>query len=328
MLYFTVVLLSATLHAQDLIPELAAPAAKHKTALEGVDRQKQEASAKAAQMYMAALGSAEKSATSAGQLAVVAAIVKERDAINAATLTTEMPAALPRKLQSTRKALLLKLEQINADSSRRRKQVDADYLRVLASLQSAAASNPELAKQLAAEKIALLEGGSGKETKKPLRGMNVVVNGTFEKMSDGKPDGWQKSAGMSFLTENGNTFVRFNEKDLHTDGSKIQHDFFQEQDIDVPPGTTTLAFSAKIRVKDCVTRVRKEPQSPRINVLLKDKHGKIRFVAANWEGKNCAWQTLQAETAITPETVKVCIVLTNGYCTGLIDFDDVEATFN
>ena len=182
------------LYAQDLLPELAGPAAKHKAANEALDKQKQEAVAGATKPYLSALDGVEKSATAKGELEVVAAVVKEREAAIAGTLDTDLPTALPKaKLQSSRKALLAKIEQLNTDSAKRKKLADADYLRFLATLQTKAASNPELAKQLASEKAALLAGGtdngSGGTTAKVARGKNIIVNGDFEKVGDGKADG-------------------------------------------------------------------------------------------------------------------------------------------
>ena len=127
-------------YAQELLPELAEPAAKHKAADEALDKQKQEAVAVAAKSYVSALDGIEKAATAKNDLDQVAAAVKEREAAVSGTLESDLPAALPKaKLQNTRKALLASLERINADFAKRKKQADADYLRFLATLQPKAA---------------------------------------------------------------------------------------------------------------------------------------------------------------------------------------------
>ena len=224
----TAIMTVLALHAQDVLPELALPAAKYKGAIESLNKQKQEAMAKAAQSYVGLLDGIEKTATAKGDLDLVAAVVKEREAAVTGMVDPELPAALPKaKLKTARKTLLATLERVNEDFAKRRKQVDADYLRVLATLQTKSASNPELAKQVAAEKASLLGNGSagvvagaghGEEAAKAQRGKNVVVNGDFEKVLDGKPEGWERTNHVTVETENGNKFLRF-ERNVISDGT-------------------------------------------------------------------------------------------------------------
>lgn len=113
--------------AQELLPELAAPAAQHKAADEALEKQKLEAIAVAAKSYVSTLDSIEKTATAKGEIDLVAAVVKEREAAASGTLEPNLPAALPKaRLQMSRKSLLASLERINADFAKRKKRADAD----------------------------------------------------------------------------------------------------------------------------------------------------------------------------------------------------------
>ena len=328
---FVLAAMAALLNAQELLPELAEPAAKHKAADEALDKQKQEAVALAAKSYVSALDGIEKAATAKNELDQVAAAVKEREAAVAGTLEPDLPAALPQaKLLTTRKALLMKLEQINKDFTQRRKQTDGDFLRVLATLQAKAVSNPELARQLAAEKAALLGGGgaseSGAKSSKVPRGKNVVVNGGFEKIDNEWLDGWSRSSCATIETENGNKFLRFCDSTLLADGTAALQVI--RQDIDVPKDAREAAVSGRIRTTGCVSRAKVYPIIPQIQIHLLDKEDKeVACVGTQWK-KNGDWEKIKA-TLILPKdaAVKAYVQIVNGQCPGKIDFDDVEVTF-
>lgn len=328
---FVLATMAALLNAQDLLSELAEPAAKHKAADEALDKQKRDAVAIAAKSYVSALDSIEKSATTAGQLDLVAAVVKERESLASGALEPDFPAALPKaKLQMSRKTLLSSLERINADFAKRKKQADADYLRFLATLQTKAASNPELAKQLAAEKAALLEGGdtssgNGSPTAQKPRGKNVVVNGDFEKILDGKPEGWINVECVKVVKENTTTFVRFDEKPINNDGTADGHSFSQR--LSFPKTAKTVTVSARLRTNDCAIRSKTEPKDPQIAVTFKNQDGQSHYVIAGWNGKNGPWKTIQNEGSVPKETVEASVTIMNARCPGQIDFDDIEVTF-
>jgi hypothetical protein len=148
--------LAVPLHAQDLAPELAPLAAKHQADLTALDAQKAAAVTRAQQPYVSALDGAERTATSAGTLEVVAAITKEREALKSGVMSPSFPEGLPKALQSTRKSCLDAMARVGTDAAPRQKAIDADYFRALASLQTKAAAKPELAQQIAAEKEKLL----------------------------------------------------------------------------------------------------------------------------------------------------------------------------
>ena len=334
----TAIMTVLALHAQDVLPELALPAAKYKGAIESLNKQKQEAMAKAAQSYVGLLDGIEKTATAKGDLDLVAAVVKEREAAVTGMVDPELPAALPKaKLKTARKTLLATLERVNEDFAKRRKQVDADYLRVLATLQTKSASNPELAKQVASEKAVLLGNGSagvavgvghGEGMAKAQRGKNVVVNGDFEKVIDGKPEGWERTTHVTVETENGNKFLRF-KKNVISDGTVTTCSQIL-QNINLPQrGAKSVTITAKLRTKECVrNRAGKLPPSPCAQINFEDRDGKIiHFSVASWGQSNGSWKTIFREDAIPENAAAASVLVLNGYCPGQIDFDDIEVTF-
>ena len=320
--------------AQELLPELAAPAAKHKATDEALDKQKLESIALAAKSYVSALDSIEKTATAKGEIDLVAAVVKEREAVASGALESNLPAALPKaRLQMSRKTLLTSVERINADFAKRKKMADADYLRVLATFQTKAASNPELAKQFAAEKAALLEGGGvagsrGGQTSKKVNPKNVVVNGDFEKVADGIPEGWQMSKKISVLTEKGSTFVRFDAKPAK-DGSCARL-VVEQKDIVVPPKAELCTISLRMRTANVPSPAKGKGGAfcPTFWLNFSDDKGThLGRAAINWEGKNGSWRKLQREAAIPAGAVRAVAEPSNGSSPGQIDFDDIEVTF-
>ncbi|MEI7946664.1 MAG: hypothetical protein WCJ02_08205 [bacterium] len=314
-------------YAQELLSELAGPAAKHKASNEALDKQKQESVASATKSYLSALDGIEKSATAKGELDLVAAVVKEREAAVAGALDPELPTALPKaKLQSTRKTLLAKIEQLNVDFAKRKKLVDADYLRFLATLQTKAASNPELAKQLAAEKAALLAGstdnGSGGATARVAHGKNIIVNGDFEKVADGKAEGWLYGDLVTVEKENKNSFIRLKTVPINKDGSVATEYVFQS--IFLPADVKTVTLSARCRA----TIAPSAKGKPAAFVIFYDKNGKeIHFVYGNLPEYKGFWKTIEQIGLIPKDAVRAGMALTNDKCSGQIDFDDVEVTF-
>ncbi len=320
--------------AQELLPELAGPAARQKAAYEALYKQKRESVALATKPYLSALDSLEKTATAKGELKLVAAINNEREAALAGTLGPELPAALPKmNLLGTRKALMTKLEQLNADFARRRKQTDADYLRFLATLQTKASSNPELAKQLAAEKSALLEDGCsaltecGKSSKKA-NSKNVVVNGDFEKLAEGKPEGWQNSQTVTVETEKGNKFVRFDVKTAYRDGTADSLSINQTIESPIPAKAERITMTVRIRTQN-VTVIPAKANWPVLYARICDDNNKeIKlFQVQGRTVKNGVWKEFVSEQAIPIDSLKLHIRISTGGCPGQFDFDDVVVTF-
>src|SRR4051794_33609554 len=99
--------LAAPLHAQFLAPELEPFAAKYKTDMDALAKQRAAAATYAQQSYSSALDGAERAATSAGTIETVTAIAKEREALKSGkTMRPEFPEGLPKTLQAPRKACL------------------------------------------------------------------------------------------------------------------------------------------------------------------------------------------------------------------------------
>jgi hypothetical protein len=316
------VLAGMMLHAQELLPELATPAAKYKAAIEMLDKQRLETVAKASQSYVNALDSIEKAATAKNEIATVAATVKEREAAVAGTLEPDFPTTLPKaKLQTGRKSLLASLERIGKDFATRRKLADGDYLRTLATLQAKAAANPELAKQIAAEKTALLGGGSAAGTGVAPMGKNAVVNGDFGKRVDGKPEGWWCYNKMLMVEENSNTFVRFEEKTANKEGAATEG--VVRQTLDCNKDAKTVTVSARVRINNITG-----PRKPAAMVMFKDQDEKlIASVYASYEGRSGSWTKIQKTGPVPKGAVTTYVQVTNNKCIGQIDFDDVEVTF-
>ena len=321
------VVFAAMLNAQELLPELAVKAGKYKAVSAELDKQKREAIALAAKSYVSALDGVEKSATTKGEMALVAAVGKEREALTAGALEPDLPAGLPKmRLQGSRRALLGKLSQINTDFDRRKKQLDGNYLEALLSLQAKALTNPELAKQIATEKAALLNSvnasGSGAQTSKQANVKNAVVNGNFEKVVHGKPDGWTNTKTVTVEPESSNKFARFIQF-LNKDGTS--GDLFCDQTVEIPANAKTVAISVRIRTKDCVLR---EVGIPSCAISFLDRKGNLLSqVGQRWDGNNGSWQSGQKEGPIPKDAVVANVAISNGGCSGQIDFDDVEVTF-
>lgn len=314
--------------AQDLLPELAAPAAQYKTAVETLDKQKLEAIAGAAKSYVSALDSVEKAATAKGELELVATVVKEREAAASGALEPDLPAALPKaRLQMSRKSLLASIKRISADFAKRKNKADADYLRVLATLQSKAAANPELAKQLAAEKTALLgnDGAAaepGKKASKKANAKNVVVNGDFETVTtDGSPEGWRFRECAKVEKEGKNTFMRIECSHLNNDGSVCGH--YIGQEFAVPKDAIKVTVSARLRTKNRVIS-----KTPPAFCSFRDVSGnELSVVYASWNEKKGCWMETQGAGPVPKNAEKVKFMLTNGKCAGQFDYDDIEVTF-
>lgn len=165
---FLLALAASNAFAQTVAPELAPAAAKYKADMATLDAQRLAALAQAQKSHAAALDAAEKTATAAGNLPVVAAITKERESLIADTLKPGFPDGLPKNLQTTRKAYLDTAANIRVNEATRRAAIGAEYLRALASLQSKAAANPELAQQIATEKANLLANTPANSSKATL----------------------------------------------------------------------------------------------------------------------------------------------------------------
>jgi len=151
----------------------------------------------------------------------------------------------------------------------------------------------------------------------------LVVNGDFEKVVDGKPEGWKGLEWVTAEKEDNNTFVRFVQA-VNNDGTVNRKAC--EQDVEVPKGAKTLTFAARIRTKNCVPP--KNAGGPSIWITYISQQGKgLSQISQTWGGKNGSWKTIQNEGPVPKDAAIAHVALINGRCPGQIDFDDIEVTF-
>jgi hypothetical protein len=143
---------SATLHAQELAPELAPGAAKFKEDIAALDKQKEAEISRISETYIAALDGAEAKATAAGNIKAVTAISQERNDAKSGDLREADPTGLPRSLHNPRKSCVDGIARVFKDDAAKRDRLKSDYLRTLAALQSRAAGNAALVAQINDEK--------------------------------------------------------------------------------------------------------------------------------------------------------------------------------
>ena len=196
-----------TLHAQEFLPELAPYVAKYKSDTGALTEQKNASLESSKRTYLAALASAEAAATNAGHVPIVAAITRERESIDKGTVAAEFPKDFPKNLQSPKKAYLDSLGRVSADFTARQQRIDAEYLRVLASLQMKANANPALADQIASQKNGLLNNPGG--------GALVIVLATYQGAAGENPQ--NVTAHLKKIMESGAASTKCTPIEMKTD---------------------------------------------------------------------------------------------------------------
>ncbi len=131
-----------------VVPDLAAPVAKHRTALQTLETQKEAALDVPRKSYLASLADAAASEAKGGKPSVLKTINEEIAAVKGGGIPLEIPKELPRDLRTPRKAFLDAGKKVFADFAARQEKVDAEYLRALGSLKTKAASDPALTEQI------------------------------------------------------------------------------------------------------------------------------------------------------------------------------------
>lgn len=149
-------LLAGPLTGQELGPELTPLATRHEAGIKAIDAERTVALDRVRQHYLDELATAEKTSSNAGRLSEVAAILKEREAMQVGALEITLPADLPKALERRRNEYVTATNAIDRDFAPKYQRVNAEYLRSLASVESRATGNPELQKQIAAEKAHLV----------------------------------------------------------------------------------------------------------------------------------------------------------------------------
>jgi hypothetical protein len=145
--------------ASALPAELAPAAEKHQKNLETLESQRQTALTQARKTYLSAIDAAELAATNARNLALVAVLEQERQAVETDSMPPAFPPALPAAtMQVPRRTYLESLGKISAAVAQRKNAADAEYMQALIAAQGKAEPGSDLARIATAEKQRLLAG--------------------------------------------------------------------------------------------------------------------------------------------------------------------------
>jgi hypothetical protein len=316
--------------AQTLPLELAPVEAKYRADLAALATQTAGALSQAQQIYARALGDAEKTATTAGALPAAAAIAREQAALKDALLAPDFPADLPKSLQTPRKAFLESAARVRANEAARRRSIDADYLRALASLAGRAPANSALAQQIAAEKEKLLATTvpSGATAPAVARGSgrNALVNGGFEQAdAEGRPLGWKlpdRPEAIFRVVREGNNAV------LHAEMRGALKPAFLTQEIAVPTRAKSVTISSRTRGKWEERDVNDGFWGASAAGEFFNEAGKRVGDLIIPGGRDTAWKT-ERKTKDIPDGAKTFrFQFGFKHVTGAFDFDEVSAEFD
>jgi hypothetical protein len=314
--------LATSLCAQTLAPELAPLATKYKADLAALDAQRVNAIGQAQAAYVAAMATAEKNATKAGNVAALSAITAERGAVTGDLMSPGMPPGLPKELQNPRKAYLDAVARIRAAETPRRQALDGAYLRALTGLGAKAPKESELAKQVEGEKQKLIASAPSTNPSKA-SSKNVVVNGTFDIVgAAGQPGGWTMAEGYK-VQRDGNNYV------MHAT-CKVPAYLSVNQDILIPARARSVTLTGRVRGK-ILARDPAKSQGPPGVFLAAQYLDKNDAPTTNWMmldgGNDMAWKIVTMTQKI-PEDMKVLqVALVLKYVSGEFDFDDIEVEF-
>jgi hypothetical protein len=121
--------------------------------------------------------------------------------------------------------------------------------------------------------------------------------------------------------------VRINAEVANKDGTAFLYMICLSHNISVPKKARPITASINIRTKDCSVRAKKNPKHPHLSVCFESKGKNAGYRCTRWNKKNGPWQMfkLQEDIPVNAEDIRVAIM--NGYCTGQMDFDDIEISF-
>jgi hypothetical protein len=309
--------------AQNLAPDLAPLAAKYKSETAALDAQRAAALKQAQQPYIAALDSAEKNATTAGNVAAVAAIATERGGLGKELLAPSPPAGLPKELQAPRKTCLDAIARARAADAPRRQTLDAAYLRALAGLSAKAAKDPDLAKQIETEKQNLLAAAPAATSIEGGRtnAKNAVVNGSFDVVdAQGHPGGW--------ITPEGFTVVRDGANNVLHGMAKAPGYVAVTQDIVLPARAKSVTLRGRVRGKFVGRDPAQNHYGACIAAVFIDKQDQG---TNNWlmldGGRDPKWTKLTVTQPVPNNMKALQVVLVLKYVVGEFDYDDIEVEF-
>lgn len=326
---FALTLLFASLSSAQNLPadpaaEFTALKAQFQKQAEGIEATKASAGKTIATRYIAALDTAEKSATSGGKLNVVSAILAEKQAVETnASLAPAPSADLPKELGAHRSAYLRDTAQVAKGMAPKVQALALNYVRLLAGLEAKAraAKNDALVAEIGGEKLKAAAaavpasnttaGASGTASK------NLVINGDFAKTeADGQPSHWETKGTAKVVSEGGQSFVRLTDR-----GCK--------QSFEVPKGAKTYTVSAKMRSADFVATPTGSLKGMSLSIM-----GKGAAYTGDWisnstiKGPSKAWKKLNETKGIPPGVTEIELHLTRWDCvSATIDYDEVELSF-
>lgn len=150
-------------------------------------------------------------------------------------------------------------------------------------------------------------------------GKNLVVNGTFDDVKEGKPAAWglpPKGNDVAVAEENGNKFLRVTAAEAKT--------VYARQRFKVEEGWASVTVKAKMRAKN-VKLGEKEFQTPRLSILFTDAEGKR---VGDWPPApelkaDSDWKDLTLTVPVVKEAKFVELRAGFVASSGQVDFDDV-----
>lgn len=321
--------------AQALAPELVPAATKYKADIAAFEVQRTAAVAQAQRAYSAALDAAEKTATATGNLSIVAGITKERGTLASGLMAPEFPDGLPKTLQTIRKTYLDEAARLRTSEANRRAAIDAEYLRALASLQTKAATNPELAQQVTAEKQKLLATVAPSGAAAPATtgggasgGRNALINGSFDLAdAEGRPTGWlvPNAGGVTFkvVREGTNNLLH-----ATATGEALPLYVRHEVPVPVPARAKTVTVKGRIHGKWETRDTKDENWGATIDATFlgadDQKFGEWIILVG---GRESGWKTLSKTVNIPTGAKAVYLHFGFQFVTGTFDFDDLAVEF-
>jgi hypothetical protein len=307
----------ARAQAAGLAPELATHATKYKADADALTPMREQALATVAKPYTEALDAAEQKSTQAGRAEEVKAILEEKKKVSAGRRVGQVAAPqLPKGLAGARTTYLREFERCEREHAARAKQLAADYLRALGTIETAARSKKQdtLLAQIALLKRDLLR----EETAVFGTGANLVTNGDFsKKVSGDAPDNWEAHGPLKggVVTEGESSFLRFS-----TTGER--REAIYRQSFDRPPNTKEIAISVRMRCS-----LMKGPGKIGVSVSERNAAGDYlriadAFTPASEEIRD--WKQFTATVKLMEGTNSVIIRLRSIGALTVVDFDDVR----
>jgi hypothetical protein len=320
-------LLTATAAAQ-LPPILKPHAEQFDRDHLALDTAKEAALKPARDRYLAALATAQKTATAAMKTGDLAAITAEISKATAGVAPAEIPPDLPRSLATERRNFAAAVANVARAIPQRQRELAAKYLQTLAAFgaQAAKAGDATLTAAVNTERarvLPLLEAAGGGQ-----RNRNVVENGEFSAGKPGEwPPGWRpshdwKRAGDAMLMREGaEQFLRVRRLQ-----AERQVDLSPDKTIAIPAGARAADFTARIRAKGLVPGKEYE-KYPALKLTTRDATDTKLTDAKIEATQDGGWKKLSGRVPV-PDTAKALRIELGAFgAAGIFDFDDVVVEF-